>query len=89
MSGRNVYYTKDFKTVKEVPEHRLNHRQTSQLESTDRDVIIQPNNIEFFYAEEETSARAYRMESYLEKTYRVLVWVVACAGSIALFLHLR
>ena len=85
---RSVYYTKDHKLVKEVPKHRLNHREAA-IDSPDRDVVIRPNNIEFFYAEEETSARTYRIESFLEKMYRTLVWVAICSGSIALFLHFR
>ena len=84
----NVYYSEDFKLHKEVPKHRLKHRE-ADLESSEREIVIQPNNIEFFYAEEETSERAYRLESQLEKLYRILLWAALCAGSVVLFLHLR
>lgn len=34
--GQNVYYSEDFKTVKEVPEHRLQFRtQASQDQAAD------------------------------------------------------
>ena len=84
-----MYYTKDFKNVKEVPSHRLKHRQIEQDDAKERDVMIQPNNIEFFYAEEETSERMYRIESHLERVYRVLKWLFLSAGSIILILHLK
>ena len=83
-----MYYTKDHKLVKEVPKHRLKHREIG-IDNPDREVLIQPNNIEFFYAEEETSERTYRIESFLERLYRTLLWAGLCFGSIAIFLHVR
>ena len=86
-ADRNVYYTKDFKLMKEVPKHRLQHREG--LESGERDIVIAPNNIEFFYAAEETSERPYKIEKFLEKLYRYALIFGVCFGSVALYLHLK
>ena len=48
-----------------------------------------PNNIDFFYAAEETSERIWRMDERLNTIYRYLVRVCLLGGSIAIGLHLK
>ena len=75
--------------MKEVPDHRLNHREPTQLESGEREVMIQPDSIEFFYAAEETSERAYRLEALLNRIYSVLKWIFASAAVVFVSMHAK
>ena len=87
--SKGIFYTQDYKSVKEVPDHRLNHREPTQLESGEREVMIQPDSIEFFYAAEETSERAYRLEAMLNRIYSVLKWIFASAAVVFISMHAK
>ena len=70
----SVFYSQDYKSVKEVPEYRLQHRNQNlkgneENSEEERQVIMAPNNIEFFYAAEETSERIWRIDAFMNKIY--------------------
>ena len=98
---KSVYYSKDFKTVKEVPEHRLQFRNTKSDDANDkentqmkaqakeREVMMAPNNLEFFYAAEETSQRIWRIDAFLNSIYKWLVRSVLLVSAIATVMHIK
>ena len=96
---KSIYYSDDYSTVKEVPEHRLHYRKfavneedkdiTKKLEKPEREVMIAPNNIDFFYAAEETSERIWRIDSRLNKIYVYILRILMAGGCIALFWHFK
>lgn len=51
--------------------------------------MMAPNNIEFFYAAEETSARIWRIDDRLNFIYAWLVRSVVLGFAVALGLHLK
>ena len=51
--------------------------------------MIQPDSLEFFYAAEETSERAYRLEKLLNNIYRVLKWIFASAFVVFVSMHAK
>ena len=51
--------------------------------------MMAPNNIEYFYAAEETSERIWRIDAHLDKLYSWLVRIVCLGSFIALYLHLK
>ena len=51
--------------------------------------MMAPNNIEYFYAAEETSERIWRIDAHLDKLYSWLVRFVCLGSFIALYLHLK
>ena len=59
------------------------------IESAEREVMMAPNNIEFFYAAEETSERIWRIDDRLNKIYSWLVRSVLLAFTVALTLHIK
>ena len=59
------------------------------LESPEREVIMAPNNIEYFYAAEETSERIWRIDGYLNQVYKWLVRAMLVGSTIAIGLHLK
>ena len=69
----NVFYSQDYKSVKEVPEHRLQHRNMQQHNEDGsesyKEVMMAPNNIEYFYAAEETSERIWRIDNFMNRVY--------------------
>lgn len=87
--------------MKEVPEHRLNYRKASakldddgkdsskKIESSDREVMMAPNNIDFFYAAEETSERIWRIDERLNKIYVWLSRGLLTVGLVALAWHIK
>ena len=86
---QGIFYTQDYKNVKEVPDHRLKHREPKELESGEREVMIAPDSLEFFYAAEETSERAYKLERLLNRIYRVLVWLFASSVFVFVTMHAK
>lgn len=59
------------------------------IESSEREVMMAPNNIDFFYAAEETSERIWRIDERLNMMYRWLVRVALTAGVTAFALHIK
>lgn len=55
----------------------------------EREVMMAPNNIEFFYAAEERSERIWRIDARLNLIYVWLSRFVFVSASIALGLHLK
>jgi hypothetical protein len=51
--------------------------------------MMAPNNIEFFYAAEETSERIWRIDDFMNNVYKWLVRGVFTAATIALTMHLK
>ena len=51
--------------------------------------MIQPDSLEFFYAAEETSERAYKLERLLNRIYRVLVWLFASSVFVFVTMHAK
>ena len=51
--------------------------------------MMAPNNIEFFYAAEETSERIWRIDERLNKMYVWLVRSMIFGSFIAISLHLK
>ena len=86
-----LHYSDDFSTQKEVPQHRLKHRHgdAEGIEAPEREVMIQPNNIEFFYAEEETSERIWWFDNFMDKLYKVLSRSFAIGICVAVYLHFK
>ena len=96
----SVYYSQDFKTVKEIPQHRLLYRNQQEAKETDesgvataevkeREVMMAPNNLDFFYAAEETSDRIWRIDERLNKIYVWLVRVMMFSFVVGISLHLK
>ena len=89
------HYADDFSNIKEVPHHRLKHRnpnideEGNRIENPERQVMIQPNNIEFFYAEEETSERVWRLDFFMDKMYFILSRGMAVGVVVAIFRHFK
>ena len=99
--SKSIYYSDDFSQLHEVPDDRLTFRDTTTStaastrvkeevnESSEREVMMAPNNIEFFYAAEERSERIWRIDEHLNRIWRWLVRVVSVASFIAIGLHLK
>ena len=51
--------------------------------------MMQPNNIEFFYAAEETNERMWGIDNKLDLIYKWLVRFVVTASCFAIGLHLK
>lgn len=51
--------------------------------------MMAPNNIEYFYAAEETSERIWRIDEHLNTIYRWLVRLVSLGTFVAISLHLK
>ena len=51
--------------------------------------MFQPNQLEYFYTEEETSTRAWALDRMLNRIYTVLKFIVGSCVSIALYRHLK
>ena len=98
---KSVYYSDDYSTIKEVPDHRLLYRKTVEIDKKDeesktkklntseREVMISPNNMDFFYAAEETSEKIWQID---EKLNRVFVWlsrVMFTTGFILFAWHIK
>ena len=63
--------------------------QATGVESGEREVMMAPNNIEFFYAAEERSERIWRIDERLNTMYKYLVRFVVTASCVAIGLHLK
>lgn len=62
---------------------------TKGIESSEREVMMAPNNIDFFYAAEETNERIWRIDERLNLAYKWLVRVALTAGVTAFALHIK
>ena len=51
--------------------------------------MIQPNNIEFFYAEEETSERIWRLDAFMDRLYKIISRSAMVGVLVALGLHIK
>jgi len=51
--------------------------------------MMAPNNIEFFYAAEETSERIWRIDAFMNSLYKWLVRAVVTGSTIALTMHVK
>jgi hypothetical protein len=66
--------------LKQAPDHRKTLSTSEQLKAS---------QLNFFYGEEETSERVWRIDHRLSVIYKYLVRAVLIALSVALFLHVR
>lgn len=66
--------------LKHAPDHRKSVSTFEQLKTS---------QLDFFYGEEETSARVWKIDHRLSIAYKYLLRSVMLALSIALFLHVR
>ena len=80
-----IKFTEDFKTMKEVPEHR---RQVTSTSNKNQQVLM-PNHAEldFFYAEEETNERVWKTDAGLNAAYRLLQFAAVAFVSFAAYRH--
>jgi hypothetical protein len=51
--------------------------------------MMAPNNMEFFYAAEETSNRIWKIDAFLNLIYKWLVRSVLLASAIAMAMHIK
>lgn len=63
--------------------------QATGVESGEREVMMTPNNIEYFYAAEERSERIWRIDERLNTLYKYLVRFAITASCVAIGLHLK
>lgn len=56
---------------KAVPEHRKQQMKLGQ-QTDSKQVMFQSNQLEFFYGEEETSDRVYKVDRFLNGIYNIL-----------------
>ena len=63
--------------------------QATGVESGEREVMMAPNNIEYFYAAEERSERIWRIDERLNTLYKYLVRFAITASCVAIGLHLK
>ena len=51
--------------------------------------MFEPNQLEYFYANEETSSKIFSIDHTLNRVYNFLLLTVGTALTIALALHLK
>ena len=72
-----------FKTFTDWDEKSIPaHRQSSQTE-------IRNSSLDYFYGEEETSLRVWKLDDRLNSVYKWFLRTVFCALSLAAFLHIK